>query len=97
MRKFLAVLGLGAVLAMTGGCKTLRGAYSCHKPQAYQTAKSVPPLKIPEGLDTPDTSNALKMPVLNEPPPPPRGPKDPCLDQPPPFKVPKAAAPNPQA
>ncbi|HUA88458.1 MAG TPA: hypothetical protein VL994_03435 [Steroidobacteraceae bacterium] len=96
MRKILAVAGLAVLLALAGGCKTLRGANACHKPQPYQAATSIPLLKIPQGLDAPDTANALKLPTLNEPPPPPRGPKEPCLDQPPPFKVAKPA-PAPQA
>jgi uncharacterized lipoprotein len=96
MRKFLAVFGLSVLMAALGGCKTLRGANYCHKPQAYQSARTGATLKIPEGVDAPDTASLLKLPVLNEPPPPPRGPKDPCLDQPPPFKVAKPAT-APQA
>jgi len=47
----------------------------------------MPPLKIPSGLDAPDTTNALRLPPLNEPAPAPRKGKQPCLDEPPPFKV----------
>ncbi len=96
MMRFVSVLGLCAALVLCGGCRVLRGANSCHKPQPYMAASSVPPLKIPEGLDAPDTTNALKLPTLNEPPPPRRSSKDPCLDEPPPFKVAKPA-PAPQA
>ena len=96
MRKFLAVMGLAVLLLALGGCKTLRGVNNCRKPQPYQSARTGVSLKIPEGVDAPDTAGLLKLPVLNEPPPPRRGPKDPCLDQPPPFKVPKAT-PAPQA
>jgi hypothetical protein len=53
-------------------------------------AKSVPPLKIPQGLDAPDTASALKLPTLNEPLAP-RSKKDPCLDEPPSFKLSKPA------
>jgi hypothetical protein len=53
--------------------------------------RSVEPLKIPTGLDAPDTTNALRLPQLNEPAPPPRRGKVPCLDAPPPFKVQQAA------
>jgi hypothetical protein len=53
-------------------------------------AKSVPPLKIPQGLDAPDTASALKLPTLNEPVAP-RSKKDPCLDEPPSFKLTKPA------
>ncbi len=96
MRKFLAVLGLSVFIVALGGCKSLRGANSCHKPQPYQSARTGATLKIPEGVDAPDSAGLLKLPVLNEPPPPPRGPRDPCLDQPPPFKVAKPAT-APQA
>lgn len=89
----LTLLCVGALLL--GGCKALRGN-TCNKPQPYQQARTVAPLKVPEGLDAPERVNAMKLPALNEPPPPRRTPKDPCLDEPPPFKVPKAA-PAPQA
>jgi uncharacterized lipoprotein len=93
MRKFLAVLGLSMLIVALGGCRSWRET-NCHKPQAYQSARTGTTLKIPEGVDAPDSAGLLKLPVLNEPAPPPRGPKDPCLDQPPPFKVPKAATPQ---
>ena len=97
MMKFrAALLCLAGVLALLGGCRTLKGANSCHKPQAYQASKSVAPLKVPPGLAALDTSQVLRLPVLNEPAPPPRSSKGPCLDEPPSFKVPKAAA-APQA
>jgi uncharacterized lipoprotein len=94
MRKFLAVLGLCVLTLALAGCKSWRGANYCHKPQAYQAARTGATLKIPQGVDAPDTAGLLKLPVLNEPPPPPRGPKDPCLDQPPSYKVAKPAAPQ---
>jgi len=78
-----------------GGCHALRGN-SCNAPQVYQQAKSVPPLKIPAGLDAPETTNALRIPALSEPAPRPHTPKDPCLDAPPSFKVRQVAA-APQA
>ncbi len=90
MKSALVLLCAGAFLLL-GGCKALRAGGSCNKPQPYMAATSVPPLKIPAGLDTPETNNALKLPTLNEPPPPPRTKKDPCLDQPPSFKVSKPA------
>jgi len=78
-----------------GGCKTLhhitRGQ-SCNKPQAYQQAASITPLKVPQGLDTPDTSHALDVPQLDTPAPPPRGLNDPCLSAPPSFNVPQPNA-----
>lgn len=96
MMKSVALVCVAASCALLGGCRVLHNAGACHKRQDYQSATSVPPLKIPQGLDSPDTAGALKLPVLNEPTPPPRTSKDPCLDEPPPFKVNKPAPP-PQA
>ena len=85
----------GAVLLALSGCKTIhhmtRGN-SCNKPQPYMRAASIPPLKIPQGLDAPDTSHALDVPALDTPAPPARGPNDPCLDAPPSFNVPQPNA-----
>jgi uncharacterized lipoprotein len=94
MKSALVLLCAGALLLL-GGCKAWRGANACNKPQPYMAATSVPALKIPQGLDAPDTGNALKLPTLNEPVAP-RAKKGPCLDQPPSFKVSKPAA-TPQA
>jgi uncharacterized lipoprotein len=95
------VLKLGLVLAASlalAGCHPIRAlkakANSCHSVQPYMASTSVPPLKIPAGLNAPDTTNALRIPDLKEPPPPPRHGKDPCLDEPPPFKVVKPAPPQ---
>jgi len=86
---------LGLLLAVSvalAGCHPIRSLrsreLSCHKTKPYMAATSVPPLKIPAGLDTPDTTNALHIPALNEPAPPPRKGKEPCLDEPPSFKLP---------
>ena len=92
------MLLLAALLLMQSGCRLVRAVdkRECHEVQPYSRATSVAPLRIPAGLDAPDTTNALKLPALNEPAPPPRRGKDPCLDEPPPFKVP-AATRTPQA
>ena len=86
------------LLPLVSGCHMFRSASAkaCHGLQPYQQAKSVPPLKIPPGMDPPDTTNALRLPALNEPAPPPRKGREPCLDEPPPFKV-KQPAKAPQA
>jgi uncharacterized lipoprotein len=84
-----------AVLLALGGCKTihhLTRSHSCNKPQPYQQARSIPPLKVPQGLDAPDTAHALDVPQLNVPAPPPRTLKDPCLSAPPAFNVPQPNA-----
>jgi uncharacterized lipoprotein len=83
------------------GCRIVRAvsASACHDPkQVYLQATSAPPLKIPAGLDAPDTTNALKLPQLNEPAPPWRTARQPCLDSPPSFKVQQPVTPRvPQA
>ena len=93
---FRATLALPfvAVLALAG-CKTIHHIAhndGCNKPQPYMQASSIPPLNIPQGLDTPDTGHALDVPKLDEPAPPARRPSDPCLDAPPTFNVPQPNA-----
>jgi uncharacterized lipoprotein len=58
----------------------------CHKRQDYQRAVQVAPLKVPPGLDAPNTQGALSIPALDETAPPPPGPREACLDQPPKWK-----------
>jgi uncharacterized lipoprotein len=84
---------LAVLLFPAGGCHVVRAinAAACHDVQGYQKQTSVPQLRIPAGLDAPDTTNALRLPTLNEPAAPPRRSKAPCLDYPPPFKVQQAA------
>ena len=62
----------------------------CHSAQEYQRARQVAPLKVPEGLDVPNTQGALVIPTV-ELTAPPLGPKDQCYDVPPRYK---AAPPN---
>jgi hypothetical protein len=77
MRGTLLALGVGTLL-LAGGCKSL----SCANPDTYNKAAEVPPLKMPVGLDGPDTKQALKIPALNEPEVP-RDPDGACLEDPP--------------
>jgi len=58
----------------------------CHTKQEYQRARQVAPLKVPSGLDSPNTQGALVIPTVGLTPPPP-GPKDACLDVPPRYKA----------
>jgi uncharacterized lipoprotein len=88
--KIVLTVALFASFAVLPGCKRMF-ASSCSKPQAYAQAQSLPPLRIPVGLDGPDTRAALKIPDLNEPEAP-RGPKDPCLVDPPAFTTSAAPA-----
>jgi hypothetical protein len=59
---------------------------SCRETTEVTEAKNLPPLKVPPGLDAPDTRNAIKVPELTEPERP-RGPREPCLSQPPSYKA----------
>ena len=81
-----------ALLLGVSGCHMLRGKLnqnSCNDTKNYANQGSVPPLKVPPGLDVPDTANALRLPQLNAPVPPPRPKTARCLDEPPSFKVQK--------
>jgi len=91
------LLGLSTALAVSGCHHGLKTARACNKPQAYESAQSIPPLKVPAGVDRPDTHAALRLPELNEPAPPPRPLSGPCLDAPPSFTVPKAPRAPPAA
>ena len=77
-----------AAVALAGCHHSVLKEHSCNKPQPYATSRSIPPLKVPAGVDAPDTHAALKIPALNEPAPPPRSLRDPCLDEPPSFGTP---------
>jgi uncharacterized lipoprotein len=81
-----------SVAVALGGCSHIVSRLNpdCHTRQEYQTARQVEPLKVPEGLDNPNTTGALVIPTVDIAPPAP-GPKDQCLDQPPRYK---AAPPN---
>jgi hypothetical protein len=77
-----------AALALAGCHRGILRGHACNKPQAYASAQSIPPLKVPPGIDAPDTHAALRIPDLNEPAPPPRSLREPCLDEPPPYAAP---------
>jgi uncharacterized lipoprotein len=80
------ILMLVGVSALMSGCH-LFGKLNpdCHSPQEYQHALSAPPLKVPAGLDSPNTTGALVIPAVTDAPPPP-GPHDSCFDVPPRYK-----------
>ena len=93
--RFAQIGVVAALLVGLAGCQHLRNiGGSCHDVKPYMKAGSIAPLKIPPGLDAPDTASALRIPALNTPAPPPRKKTDPCLDEPPPFNVPKQAPPQ---
>lgn len=78
---------LGAsVCVLLNGCHLFsKLTPDCHHKQDYRLAASAPPLKVPAGLDTPDTKGALVIPTVGVAPPAP-GPNDACLDVPPRYK-----------
>ncbi len=77
---------MAAALFLDGCSRMLHGfAPDCHKPQEYQRAAQVAPLKVPPGLDSPNTQGALVIPTVELAPPPP-GPREACLDTPPRYK-----------
>jgi uncharacterized lipoprotein len=80
------ILVLMAASALMSGCH-LFGKLNpdCHSKQEYQHALSAPPLKVPAGLDSPNTAGALVIPAVSDAPPPP-GPHDQCYDIPPRYK-----------
>jgi uncharacterized lipoprotein len=73
-------------LVLASGCHIFSMQPDCHKPQQYQKARQVAPLRVPEGLDAPNVTGALSIPAADEVTPPPLGPKDACLDAPPRFR-----------
>lgn len=85
--KLILALSLSLLL---GGCKHFAGG-GCNKPEGYAGAEDLPPLRIPAGLDGPDTRGALRIPELNEPEAP-RDRKGACLEDPPPITTSAAPA-----
>jgi hypothetical protein len=77
------VVGLIAAATLLSGCHLFsKLTPDCHSRQEYQRAGQVAPLKVPAGLDSPNTQGSLTIPTVAQAPPPP-GPKDACLDLPP--------------
>jgi len=90
-------LTLLAMLA-TAGCNPFRrhsaGAELCKEPEGYAQALEGANLKIPAGLESPDTRGALRIPDLATPAPPARTKEQGCLDQPPSYTVVKPKEPE---
>jgi uncharacterized lipoprotein len=80
-----AILLILAAVLMSG-CHMLRRITDCHRPQEYQHAAQLAPLKVPPGLESPSTQGALVIPTVEFTPPPP-GPHDACLDAPPRYRA----------
>jgi uncharacterized lipoprotein len=79
----LLLLGVGAAL-LTAGCHALAG---CNNTDAYAGAQNMPRLKIPAGLDGPDTSQAMEIPPFTATDAPRQDDKS-CLEEPPPMREP---------
>jgi uncharacterized lipoprotein len=86
--RWVQIGGMFSCLVLLGACSGFR-ARNCNKPEVYAAAENRAPLRIPVGLDGPDTRAALKIPELNEPEVP-RGQNDNCLEEPPPLATPAA-------
>jgi len=81
-----ALVALALVLLLQGSCSMMRrmtGAGKCREPEVPAAANRAP-LKVPAGLDAPDTRNAVRVPELGAAEAP-RGKTDPCLSQPPSY------------
>ncbi len=94
LRNLVLLTGMGLGLS---GCHLLHSVtHSCsNNTDGYNKATSIRPVRVPLGLDPPDTKSALQIPQLNEPAAPARSSKDPCLDEPPKFVEPRGPRPVP--
>lgn len=79
------------VLALSGCGRIFKA--TCVQPSDYADAVDRPPLRLPPGLDAPDTRRALSIPPLDEPERP-RTAADPCLDAPPRYAIPRQTPPS---
>ncbi len=77
---------VGAMLTLAG-CGAFR--VSCNDTSTYAASQDLPPLKVPVGLEAPDTRSALKIPPLAEPERA-RADSEGCLESPPPYSTPRA-------
>ena len=79
---------LAVALLALSGCSWMhrKRVSSCRELTVVDQANTIAPLRVPTGLDAPDTRNAIKVPELNEPEKP-RLPTDPCLSRPPRYKI----------
>jgi uncharacterized lipoprotein len=97
MKALTLGLTLAAVL-VTAGCNPFRRnsaeAELCKDALGYAKSEEGTNLKVPPGLEAPDTRGALRIPDLNVPEPPPRTKEQGCLDQPPSYTVAKPKEPE---
>jgi hypothetical protein len=85
MRRLSCWIPVAGAVLLFSGCKSLVG---CSDPEKYAGAEDLPRLKIPVGLDGPDTTQALALPELpaSSAAAPVNG--DSCLEEPPPMLEP---------
>jgi uncharacterized lipoprotein len=86
MRSILTMSLLALSLAGCGAFKT-----TCNAGGEYASSQDSPALKVPAGLEAPDTRAALKIPPLAEPERV-RAVDEPCLDAPPKYAAPPKPA-----
>ena len=90
VRQSVGAVACALVLLAASGCASLHHKKSksnqphCPEPALTADIKNMPPLRVPPGLDAPDTRNAIKVPALTEPQVA-RVATDPCLSSPPSF------------
>ena len=98
MKRALSLGLLVVVVCITAACNPFRRSSAasavCKQPEGYSQAMIAPSLKIPAGLESPDTRNALRIPDLSTPEPPPRKRGEGCLDEPPRYAVAKPKEPE---
>ena len=89
--RVVTVSALLAALTLTS-CSWFRhgnAAKGCREPQFNTNTTSLPSLRVPEGLDPPDTHNGVKIPQLTSTERV-RGKDEPCLSLPPDYGNPVA-------
>ncbi len=91
MRSMRPLIVAAVTVLFLTGCGTLFKA-TCVQPGDYADAVDLPPLKVPAGLQAPDSRRALPIPPLDEPERP-RKPDEPCLDAPPRYAIPRQELP----
>jgi hypothetical protein len=94
-RALAAALLAGALASLLalGGCSLFRSrsdapkSVKCSDPKIVNEPVNRGPLKVPDGMDPPNTVGSVVIPPLNEPAHP-RAPTDPCLTSPPDYGTP---------
>jgi hypothetical protein len=80
MNRTASVLIVLAAVTALPGCRVFKA--SCEAPPAGEEVATIPVLKMPEGIEAADTSQALRIPDLAQAERV-RRPSEPCLEDPP--------------